>query len=675
VREDRAIALAWQAAMWARDPRRALTTVVQARADYVRDVNFSGPRAVLSARAHELAGNIEAAQTDWRVVLQRCEQDFAANPQDIPALCWKSWALARLGDLPGAQAAATLVRQRADSAASAYFSVMSRAQLWATVGWTDLAIEELGREKIALDRYTMTRAYLELEPAFDPIRNDPRFKALVASAPAPATEPKVLEKSLAVLPFDNLSEDKANEILSNGISNDLIHALGRLPGLTVKGATSSFYFKDQKQKIPPREMAAQLGVSYLVQGGVQKLGNTVRVSVLLSRAATDEIVWSSEPLRRELTDVFAIQDEIVGLVAKNLSLALGTPKVAARSVNQEAYVLYLQGMEVWRNRFGPDFYERWPQIEATMRRVVEIDPGFIGAMVRLSEALANREAPHAPLDAQGRPRPVLVEALEWADRAVAADRNSGEAHLSRADTLRQMWRPAEAESAYRRAIEINPSLALARARYARLLEAEGRMDEALLEYERATVLDPLAARAFDNQALTLLHAGRFRAALAAADRSLVLAPNNYQAFFYRALALHELGRPDEAKAVALKLAQMEPDPAAKSDFAGYTCELLFREGRRDEAAKLFDRIPRRLVADRIYAAAVLGRQRDVLAELSAQWLPPYWIDEVLWNPLFDSMRADAAFVAWLQKTNLTAAHARAQAWRAASPPEKPAPLK
>lgn len=498
-------------------------------------------------------------------------------------------------------------------------------------------------------------AYLALRPAASPPHAD-------------ALTPR--EKSLAVLPFDNLSDDKTNEIFSDNITRDLINALGGVPGLTVKAPASSFYFKEQKQKIPPREMAAQLGVAYLVQGGVQKLGNTVRVSVQLSRAATDEIVWSSDPMRRELSDVFAIQEEIVALVAKKLSLALGTPAAAAKSIDQEAYVLYLQGMELWRNRLGPDYLEKLRHIESMMRRVLATEQDFVPAQVRLAEAIAFGEGGVAPLDTDGRPRPALVEALQRADRAIELDRSSAEAHMCRAVVLEQSWRRSESAAAYQRAIQNNPNFALARARYARLLEADGRMEEALAELERATLLDPLAARAHDNLALMLMHAGRFRAALAAAERSLALASDNYQALFYKALALFSLGRNEAASAVARKLASMEASPHSKSDFAGYTCDLLFRAGRRDEATKLFEQIPLTLVADRIYAAALLGRKGDALAELTAQWLPSFWIDEVLWNPHFDGLRPEPEFVAWLKKVGLTEAHARAQAWRAAHPPEK-----
>ncbi len=506
---------------------------------------------------------------------------------------------------------------------------------------------------------------------------DRRLSPQAKSAAQSIAEPKsaATEKSLAVLPFDNLSDDKANDIFSDGISEVLINALGRVPGLTVKGRTSSFYFKQKKLSLPPREMAAQLGVAYLLHGGVRKTGNTVRITAQLSRAETDEVVWTSEPIKREVTDVFEVQDEIAALVARKLSLALAQPTTVSRNVSQEATLLYLQAMQLWRNRFGADYLERLAQIESMMRRAVDIEPTFVDASVRLAEVLIFREASLSPMDQDGRLRSTLAEGLRWADRAVELDPNSAEAHALRAEAFAHAWQRREADAAYQRAIGINPNFAVARARYARFLEADGRIDEALAELEKSTQLDPLASRALDNLALMLIHAGRHTGAIAAAERSLALAPDNYQALFYQAQALFRLGRKDAGMAVASKLAKLEPEPFAKSDFAAYTCDLLVAQGRHDEAARFFEKIAPALVADRVFAAASLGRTSVVLELLNAHTLPSIWIDEVIWHPHFDPMRSAPGFVTWLKKTGLTESHARAQAWRAAHPSETPTPQK
>jgi tetratricopeptide (TPR) repeat protein len=186
LQQDRGMSVAWQTALWARRPDLALRLVQQFPRQYVRDITFSGPRGVLSARAHEMAGNTAAAQANWRATLQQCDLDLAANASDVIALYWRAWALARLGDQAGAQSAATLLRQGLQTAQSNYIGSYNAASLWATVGWTDAAISSLQTEIQNPSGFiTLTRAHLELEPAFDPIRNDPRFRELVVSAPSP----------------------------------------------------------------------------------------------------------------------------------------------------------------------------------------------------------------------------------------------------------------------------------------------------------------------------------------------------------------------------------------------------------------------------------------------------------------------------------------------------------
>ena len=186
LQQDRGMAVAWQTALWARRPDMALRLVQSFPRQYVRDITFSGPRGVLSARAQEMAGNTVAAQADWRATLQQCDVDLAANASDVTALYWKAWALARLGDQAEAQSAATLLRQGLQTAQNNYIGSYNAAALWATVGWTDEAISTLQTEIQNPSGFiTLTRAHLELEPAFDPIRNDPRFLELVVSAPSP----------------------------------------------------------------------------------------------------------------------------------------------------------------------------------------------------------------------------------------------------------------------------------------------------------------------------------------------------------------------------------------------------------------------------------------------------------------------------------------------------------
>ncbi len=150
-------------------------------------------------------------------------------------------------------------------------------------------------------------------------------------APAPAapvpTESKISDQSVAVLAFANLSDDKANEYFSDGITEELLNALAKVPGLKVSARTSSFHFKGKDTPIP--EIARQLGVAYVVEGSVRKAGNEVRITAQLIKAGDGFHVWS-DTFTRELKNVFAVQDEIAGLIAKQLKLTIGMPDAGRR---------------------------------------------------------------------------------------------------------------------------------------------------------------------------------------------------------------------------------------------------------------------------------------------------------------------------------------------------------
>ena len=158
-------------------------------------------------------------------------------------------------------------------------------------------------------------------------------------------------KSVAVLAFANLSDDKANECFSDGISEELLNVLAKIPGLKVTARTSSFYFKGKDVQVP--EIARQLGVAYVVEGSVRQAGGRVRISAQLIKATDGFQVWSDD-LDRDLKDVFAVQDEIAGLIAQNLQLKLSAAPTAAVAVDPEAHRPYLEGRQAlqWRTEAG-----------------------------------------------------------------------------------------------------------------------------------------------------------------------------------------------------------------------------------------------------------------------------------------------------------------------------------
>ena len=190
------------------------------------------------------------------------------------------------------------------------------------------------------------------------------------------------------------------------------------------------------------------------------------------------------------------------------------------------------------------------------------------------------------------------------------------------------------------------------------------MDEALVELKLATELDPLSHRALDNYAFALMDAGQPQAALGVVERALRLQPDSAQALEVKAAALAETGRLAEARALA------DPQRAGAVADLEYTIEVYFLAGRRAELEALLTASPPLRPLDRFYTLAALGRKDDALAALEATAVDANYLDLVLFNPMLDPLRHEPRFLAKLQSAGLAESHARAQAWRAAHPPEK-----
>ncbi|MES1194248.1 MAG: hypothetical protein ABUL65_00045, partial [Opitutus sp.] len=234
------------------------------------------------------------------------------------------------------------------------------------------------------------QAALRLNPVFDPIRATPAFQKWLAAAPAPKPGPvsgasfPSDAKSVAVLAFANLSDDKANEYFSDGISEELLNVLAKVPKLKVAARTSSFYFKGHTATV--QEIGRQLHVAHVVDGSVQKVGEQVRISARLNRVDTGELTWS-ESYTRKLTDVFSLEDEIARDIAGKLQLALaGSSLAARRPVNPAAHQLLLEGRSLRAQRT----YESLDRAEVFISRALGLDPEFAAAHAELAQVCSVR---------------------------------------------------------------------------------------------------------------------------------------------------------------------------------------------------------------------------------------------------------------------------------------------
>jgi TolB-like protein/class 3 adenylate cyclase/Flp pilus assembly protein TadD len=321
------------------------------------------------------------------------------------------------------------------------------------------------------------------------------------------------EKSIAVLPFVNMSEDKTNEFFSDGISEELLNLLAKVPQLQVAARTSSFSFKGKGVEIP--EIARQLRVANVLEGSVRRSGDRVRITAQLIRAAEGYHLWS-ETYDRKMDDIFKIQDEIAGEVVKELKVKLlgSAPKV--RTTDPKAYALYLQAMELGRQVNA----EAFAKSDALFRQVLEIDPRYAPAWERLANNFHNKVAAGLVSGQEGYAR-----AREAADKALAINPDYAPAHA----TLGRIAMYGDNDLAgaarhYQRALALAPTDLDVIGNVPAFLTNLGRVDEALAFQEAAVRRDPLNVSALFSLGYYQRVAGRYDAAIASFRTLLSLSP-------------------------------------------------------------------------------------------------------------------------------------------------------
>lgn len=304
------------------------------------------------------------------------------------------------------------------------------------------------------------------------------------SAPPLATS-RNYGASLAVLPFVNLSPEPDSEYFSDGLTEELIHALSQLQNLRIVSRTSAFEFKGKTQDI--RSIGDQLNVACIVEGSVRRHVEKLRVSAQLVNVSDGYCLWSQR-FDRELKDVFAVQDEIAQTIADTLKVRLETDPQSAlvrrRTENIRAYDLYLRGRYQWNKRSPEGFQRALEYFQAALAEDPNFGPAHSGiADYHIGVSMWGLETP-----AEAWPK-----AKEGATKALIADETLAEAHASMG-TIRMWneWRWHEAEREFLRAIELNPGHPNAHVQYNILLVQAGRFDEAEREIRAAMIADPLS---------------------------------------------------------------------------------------------------------------------------------------------------------------------------------------
>jgi adenylate cyclase len=351
-------------------------------------------------------------------------------------------------------------------------------------------------------------------------------------------EPVLERNRIVVLPLVNMINESGNEYFADGLTEELTSTLSRISGLHVISRTSAAQYKNATKKI--LEIGNELGVGTVIEGSVRKSSNRVRISVQLIDVLTDEHLWA-ENYDRQFEDVFAIQSDIAQRVAGSLMVQLvpGEKKQVERvaTTKSEAHNLYFKGRYLWRQRTGEDLSRA---IEF-FKEAIEIDPHYALAYSGLADCYtALAVYGHTPVkETLAKERLAALQAVKLDDSLSEAHNSLGAAHMMKCEY-------PEAETEYRRSIELNSNYSAVHHWFAQLLAILGRHEEAIREAERARELDPLSPTTFMTLGFVHVHSGNFRAAITELENYREIDPNYLPANLWLGIAYSESSRFDEA---------------------------------------------------------------------------------------------------------------------------------
>jgi eukaryotic-like serine/threonine-protein kinase len=458
-----------------------------------------------------------------------------------------------------------------------------------------------------------------------------------------------VQPSIAVLPFANISRNADDEYFSDGLAEEILNALAQIRGLKVIARTSSFAFRGKEQDI--RGVAQALGVQTVLEGSVRRSGNRIRVTAQLIEAEGGSHLWS-ERYDRELTDVFAMQDEIAGAIANQLKVTLtGRSAEEQKPRNLAAYEAYLEGHHHWLKFLPMGFTKS----EECFRRAIAADPnyaiawsGLAGYYIAISVfGLAN-------------PAVALPEARSAARRALELDPNLGDALCWAAHVelyVDHDW--AASERSFRRGIELSPApAAIPSCHYAIwVLIPQGRWAEAEAVFDRVIPLDPLYFAARFGKAFALACQGRMDEAVPVLEKALEVEPSHNLMQRWTALFLARQGRFEEAFATMGRALETHGSSERNLSTLGV---LYAMAGKYEQARGVINQllasepsvyVPAERIATLYALVGDLDRAFEWADKSVLQHDPPLlWIKH---HFVFDPLRSDPRYPQLLRKLNLS----------------------
>jgi len=480
-------------------------------------------------------------------------------------------------------------------------------------------------------------ALLSLIALFWPNRDPKSGETGPPAVASPADPP-----AIAVLPFADLSENRDQEYFSDGLAEELLNDLAKIPGLRVTARTSSFQFKGKTTDL--RTIGQKLNVASILEGSVRKDGRRVRIRAQLINARDGFQLWS-ETYERQLDDIFAVQDDIARSVAGALKVALlGTtgPAASSQTRDPEAYNAYLQGRYFYGRR-GKEDLER---AAAYYTAATERDPNYAAAWSGLAE-VHHRQADNGYLPVEEGYRMARRET----ERALALDDGLALAHAEMGWIKRAHdWDWEGADAAYQRAVALDPGSAYAVGGAAILAFNLGRLEEAIALDTRAVALNPLSVPTHSNLGFHSYYAGRLEEAATALNKALELNPDFPVARILRGRVLLAQGGPQ----AALEEMEREPDPVWRMYGLCLAYQAVGRQAEADAALAAFIKDYGETMAFQI--AEVFAFRKEI--DRAFEWLDRAFalrdggMADLKNDPLLKGLEADPRYAVLLKKMRL-----------------------
>jgi len=452
--------------------------------------------------------------------------------------------------------------------------------------------------------------------------------------------------SIAVLPFQNKSDDVDTDYLSDGIAESLVFRLSQLPGLKVSPTSSVMRYKGKETEVA--KIASELGVDAVMTGRLMKRGDNLNITVELVDVRNNKTLWG-EQYERKMADLLATQREIAAVITQKLQLKLaGNDKGITKKYtdNNEAYQLYLKGRYHFTKRTKEDLYKSIEILE----EAVKLDPKFALAYVGVAESWT--VIPSFPY---GSPAECIPKAKAAVQKALELDSDLAEAHtVSAMIAATYDWDWEKAESEFKKALELDPNLSVTHYRYAwTFLSPLGRHDEAISEMKIAMEKEPLYLIQGANYAGVLMYARRFDEAVVQAKKTFDLDPNFIGGKNWLCHTYAMKGMYPETLAIAEK--SLDSDMPFLAD-AGY---VYAKTGQREKAMEIINRWKeaekRKYVMNYWVAVtyAAMGDKDAAFAELEKAYQHHDWfLQRLKVDPFMDTLHDDPRFNEFVKRLNL-----------------------